>query len=263
MKTAQAARITTLIAATSLLSLVALSACSSAPEKKQLTKRERALLYVELANGALVEGDPTGALQALRSAEEFDPSLPEIYHSRALAFEAKKDIPTALIEAKKAAMMAPNSSTAQNTLGKLLLDSGRNAEAITPLSRAAHDPYYTESYKPLTNLGILYYRQGDYAKSEQNLNRAVQSSPIQSCHAHYYLGHIHLRKGEFDQSIREYERATQRFCARFADAHFALGIAFERSHRFDDARKVYLSIRSSFPRSQIADKAMDRLRDIP
>lgn len=251
----------TVLATTSLVAT--LSACSSAPPKKQLSKHERATLFVELANGALVEGDPTGALKALRTAEEIDPSLPEIYHSRALAFEAKKDLPTALIEAKKAAAMAPNSSTVQNTMGKLLLDSGRTAEAIPPLTRAAHDPYYSESYKPFTNLGILYYRQGDYVKSAQNLDRAVQASPIQSCHAHYYLGHIHLRKGEFDQSIREYERATQRFCARFADAHFALGIAFERSHRFDEARKVYLSIRSTFPRSQMADKAMDRLRDIP
>lgn len=245
------------------LSVFATSCASSAKKKPEPTARDRAQMYVGIANGALLEGDPTGALQALKIAEEIDPTLAEIYHSRAIAFEAKKDLSTALREAQKAVKMAPKSSQAQNTLGKLLMDAGKSKEAVIPLSHAANDAYFPDAYKPQTNLGILYYRLGDYARSASYLNRAIQSSPIQSCHAHYYLGHIRLRQGQMEHAIREYEKATQRFCAKFADAHFALGIAFERSGRMDEARKTYLSIRSAFPRSKVADKAMDRLRDIP
>lgn len=237
--------------------------CSTSTKKKELTRKERAVLLTQVANGALLEGDPTGALQNLRVAEEYDATLPEIFHSRALAFEAKGDLNQALANAKKAMALAPKSSPVQNTLGKLLLDSGKSQEAVGHLSRAAKDPYYQEAYKAQTNLGILYYRQGDYPRAIPYFNKAIESAAGQSCHAHYYLGHIQLRMGQSDSAVREYKKATSRACARFADAHYALGVALERSKQFDDARKTYLGIRTSFPRSKFAEKAMERLRDIP
>ena len=241
---------------------LAITGCAGAA-KKPLSGREKAELYVNVANGALLEGDPTAALHALLTAEEADPSLGDIFHSRAIAYEAKKEPEFAIREARKAVELMPKVAAAHNTLGKLLMDNGKTQEAIPHLMTAAKDPYYAEAYKPQTNLGILYYRQGDYAKASHYLMQASQTSPSSSCHAHYYMGHIRLRQGQMDLAIREYEKATDAFCARFVDAHFALGIAYERSRKFDNARKIYLSIRSSFPRTKFAEKAMERLRDIP
>ena len=54
-------------------------------EKRNYSNSEKARMLVEIANGALSEGDSTGALQSLARAEELDDSVPELYHSRALA----------------------------------------------------------------------------------------------------------------------------------------------------------------------------------
>jgi type IV pilus assembly protein PilF len=237
--------------------------CAGRTSKKALSNQERAELYINVAHGALLEGDPTTALHALRTAEELAPKMVEIYHTRAIAFESKKELELAIREADRAVELAPDSSAVLNTYGKLLIDAGRYREAIAPLTRAALDPYNRESFKAHTNLGILYYRRNEDSRSIEHFSKAIDGSPGQACHAHYYLGHVRLRQGKMSEAIRSYEKATQGLCARFVEAHYALGIAYERGRRFLDARKKFLSIRDIFPMSQYAEKSLERLRELP
>jgi Tfp pilus assembly protein PilF len=246
----------------SLIVMVTVGGCASS-SKNDLSKADRARMLVDLANGAILEGDSTGALQALLQAEELSPDLPELHHSKALAYYAKKDLLTALVEARKAVELMPNYSDANNTLGKLLVDAGKYREAEKPLLKAANDPVFRDAFKAHTNLGILYYRQGDYDLALKHLDKAVEMTSAQACVANYYRGHVYLRSGKFNDAITSYDLATQRFCAGFADAHLALGIAYERSKQYDRARKKFLDIKQTFPNSKIAEQAMDRLRYLP
>jgi Tfp pilus assembly protein PilF len=240
-----------------------LSSCASGEKKKELTSTERARLFVDLANGALNEGDPTGCLQHLVTAEGIDRSLPELHHTRALAFHVKKDTTRALISARKAVELDEHYSDAKTTLGRLLMESGRNSEAIPYLETAAGDALYRDSFKAATNLGILHYRNGDYSKASVFLKKAVQDSPLRACHAYFYLGHIGLKQGRFEEAARSYDRATQKFCASFGDAHVALGIAYERGRKYDLARKKFLDIQSAFPGTKFADQAVEHLKFLP
>jgi Tfp pilus assembly protein PilF len=239
-----------------------LSACAGSPtnSERKLTDAERARLYLDAANASLSEGDPTGALQNLTVAESLAPSNPEVHHSKALAYHAKSDLNAAIAEARRAVALLPSYSDANNTLGKLLMDAGKPAEAEAPLLKAANDPLYRDAYKPHTNLGILYYRLGKLKKAGENLDRAAKEAPQYACVAYYYRGHLRLKEGRFAKAAQEYDRATQKACANFADAHLALGIAYERGKQYELARRKFLSIREAFPNTKVAEQAMERLK---
>ncbi len=246
-----------------LLALAA-SACSSSPAgKRELSSEERARLHVEIANTAFHENDLPVAFEHLKKAEQENADVPEIYHTRALLYGRRKEFDLAVKEARQALKLKSDYPDASNTLGKLLIDLGKLNEAKAPLEKAARDPLYREAYKPMTNLGILFYRQGEYAKAKQYLDEAIQTAPQRSCVAYYYRGHVSLRSTRFQDAIRDYDTATKRFCTSFADAHLALGIAFEHSRQYDRARKKYLEVQERFPNTPVSEQALSKLRSLP
>lgn len=241
-----------------------LVSCSSAQKSKSpLTKAERAKMLIEVANAAVIEGDPTGALQQLAEAEQLAPESPDLHHVKAIAYYAKKDLNTAIASARRSTELKPDSSAALNTLGKLLMDAGKEREAEAPLLKAANDALFREAWKANTNLGILYYRQGKFESARKHLTKAGEEFAGGACIAHYYLGHLELKAGKFGSAAREYDRATQQACASFADAHLAMGIAFVRGKQYDKARKKFLDVKQNFPDTQVARKATEHLQYLP
>ncbi len=237
------------------------------PKEVERTPLERATSHLEVGNSALMDGDLPLAISHLIQAEKIDPTIPQIHHSKALAFYAKGDLETALASAREAVRLNPAFSEAQNTLGRVLMETERSDEAIAHLQKSAEDPTFREAYKPLTNLGILYYRQGDLAKSGRYLSRAVNEKVAGigggTCVAYYYLGHLRVKEGKLADAIDAYDRATRRACGNFADAHFALGIALERNRDYDKARRKFLEIQDQFPATPVASKALERLKGLP
>jgi Tfp pilus assembly protein PilF len=220
-------------------------------------------MHIALAIASLQEKDPSGALMALKDAEAEDSKVPELHYTRSLAFYVKGDMNAALTAAKKALEYRPDYGDAMNAVGKLLLDQGRYDEAIPYLTKAAENPLFRESFQSMTNLGVLHYKRGELRKAEVYLDRAIAASPDRSCVAHYYRGHLRLKESRFKEATRDYDQATRRFCAAFADAHFAYGIALEYSKQYDKARKKYLEIQSRYPETEVAEKALTRLRALP
>ncbi len=248
-----------------LLMMITLSivGCSSLPPQKELTHTERASKLLEIANGALAEGDSTGALQTLIKAEQEDATLPEIYHSKALAFFSKHDVTSAIANAQKAVKMKFDYSDANNTLGKLFIETGKYDTAIPYLLNAAQDPLYRDTYKAWTNLGILKYRQGYYQQSKEFLDQAILANPLKSCIAYYYRGHIGLKDLQITTAIENYTQATKKFCTSFGDAYLALGLAYQQNRQYDSARKAFLAIQTLYPNTLLADQAIDYLKYIP
>ncbi len=251
---------------------IAWAGCASAPrsatqpsapvERTELEGKAKALLLIDVANGALLEGDPTAALVHLQQAEREDASIPELYHSRALAYYVKKELALAISAAEKAVRLRPEYSDAQNTLGKLRIDAGRLDAAIPPLQRAAADLTYGDAYKAYTNLGMIYYRKHDLPAAERALDQAVAANSERACIAHYYLGHVHLKRRQLSQAEREYGSASKKQCAGFVDAHYALAIAYEHSKKFDLARRKLVEIQTRYPDTAFADQAASRLKNL-
>lgn len=251
-----------LIVLISLLAVCTVASGCSGKKKKELTKAESARLILDMAAGAINERDPIDALEKIKLAESAEPSLPEIPFLRSLAYELKNDLERATIEIKKALTLSPKSSAVNAQLGKLMLEQGKPAEAIRPLTQAATDPLYREAYKARTNLGILFYRRGELEIAAKHMKKAVSENPLMACMAHYYLGHLSLKAGKFDDAIRNYDRSTRAICGGFADGHFALGVAYQRARKNEEARKKFLSVQQQFPRSSAAERSMDHLREL-
>jgi Tfp pilus assembly protein PilF len=231
--------------------------------KRELSNDERAQLYLDLGNAALAEGNPTGALQNFLIAEKENPSIPQIHHSKGLALYAKREMERAIASVRKAIQLKPDYSDAQTTLGKLLMDTGKYDEAISVLKKASEDLLYHDVWKPLSNLGIIYYRQGLFAQATEYLDRSISASPDAACVSYYYRGNIRAREGKLDEAIADYKSAIRRFCASFAEAQLALGVAYERAHRYEQARKKFLEIQTSYPNTKVAEQAMNRLKYLP
>ena len=244
--------------------VAALSAVSCATTSKNtLSSEERARIWVTSAQASLAEGDFTGALQTLARAESESTEVPEVYLTRAMVYYRKHELREAIQSVKIALKLKPDSSDAKNTYGRLLMETGDSQAAIKPLTEAANDQLFREAYKAETNLGIIYYRRGDFAQSEKFLNQAITNAPVGACVAYYYRGHLRLRESRFSAAIQDYDLATRRFCTNFPDAHLALGIAFEDAKLYDKARKKFIEIQERFPNTQVADQAVKRLRSVP
>ena len=130
-------------------------------------------------------------------------------------------------------------------------------------SAAARNPLYRDSYKAETNLGIIEYREGNFAKAAEHFGRAADQSPNEACIAHYYRGHLALKDNRFKDAIRDYDRATRRLCGSFSEAQLGLGIAYKRNGDFDKARRKFLEIQRNFPDTKVAEQANQHLRAIP
>ncbi len=246
-----------------VLGSLVMQGCVSGRKKIELTRAERARMLVEVANGALLEGDPTGALQSLSEAEKVDDSLPELHHSYALAYLRKHELKRAIECAKKAVALNPEYPEANNTLGKLLMEDGKLLEARAPLQRAAKNAMSREAYKAWTNLGIIHYQLGDLAESEKMMDRAIDEAPAFACVAYFYRGQIKQRNNSLNSAILDYDHATRKVCASFGDAYLALGTAYEQNRQYELARKAFLEVEKRFPNTKVAQQAMDRVRFLP
>ncbi len=237
--------------------------CASEQGGRKLTPREQAALFVEAAAGALKDNDLVAALQALAEAENLDSDFAPIYNARASVYFLRKEYPAALEQAKKSVQVDPTYSIGLITLGKILLDQGKLDEAVAPLEKASRDPLNREAFKAFTHLGVIRYRQKRFEEAQKDLDRAIELAPNQACLALYYRGHLKLREDHFKEAIRDYSGATRRLCGSFSDAHMALATAYERSGQFELARKKYVEIQQVFSNTEIADRAMERLRALP
>lgn len=238
---------------------------SSKTSVRELTREEHADLLIRAASAAIEDQDLVGALKNLEQAEKLQPNSPALFNVRAAVFYARKELPRALEQARLSVQKDPKFNPGLTTLGKILLDLGRFKEAVIPLRTAADDPMNPESFKAFTHLGVIAYRENRWKDAQHELDRAIDLSGGRYCMASYYRGHLRLREGRFKEAIRDYSAATRRMCGRFAEAHLALATAYERSGQNEMARKKYLEIQQIFQTSdsEVADRAMERLRAIP
>jgi Tfp pilus assembly protein PilF len=242
--------------------LFLVTGCATTSSNK-LSKTEQAFLLIQAADGAIAENDPSGALKFLADAEKLDDSIPELYLSRAIAYANKKMLSQAIQSVKRAVEIRPDYSEANNSLGRYLMDNNQLEEAEYYLIRAASDPLYPDTYKPLTNLGILHYRKGNLEQSERYLTRAIETQSPFACIASYYRGHIRMKKNDLKNAIKDYEASTKKFCGGFGEAHLALGIALERNKEFERARKKFLDVQQRYSGSHLAEQATKHLLSLP
>ncbi|MDQ3179690.1 MAG: tetratricopeptide repeat protein, partial [Acidobacteriota bacterium] len=133
-------------------------------------------------------------------------------------------------------------------------DGESRANAIKNYEKALQiDKDLTEIYAPL---GILYYKQGEIAKAEGYLTKALETSP-NDVETQYFLGLIRYQQNNykesekaFKQAIKVYESSNDfdKLSENIAEAHFYLGEIYGKLDQPDDALVEYQKARKLNPK---------------
>jgi len=110
----------------------------------------------------------------------------------------------------------------------------------------------------LTNLGNIYYHQGELEQAKACYQRSVSFDPNHLA-ANFNLGNIMEEEGSLLQAIFYYKKALSTD-PLFADAHFNLGLVYERLQLKKRARahwKEFIKLKPHSEEAALARKFLD------
>ena len=96
----------------------------------------RSLLYTGIGRLAQVEGDVAGAIEAFTRAVQLNPDNVNMHRELAFAYASQGAIDEAFTELVASLLLNPRDAQTFADIGRLFLDSGRDADALPPLNRA-------------------------------------------------------------------------------------------------------------------------------
>ncbi|WP_420996624.1 type IV pilus biogenesis/stability protein PilW [Cupriavidus sp. 30B13] len=144
------------------------------PTSDQTDLTRRATIRLQLATSYLSAGQYSVALEEARQAIALDPTLVDAYHIRALVYMNMNERALAEDSFRSALSMRPDDGDVLNNYGWFLCLNGRYREAVPYLQRAMSAPSASGPVKPLTSLGACQLRNGDGEAAEKSLFGALR-----------------------------------------------------------------------------------------
>jgi tetratricopeptide (TPR) repeat protein len=172
---------------------------------EQLNPGDPQLLYA-LGRVKLDLGQLSAAEEKLRAYLKFAPNDASAHYGLGRVLQAGLQFDPARAEFQRAIDLQPLQTEAYYQLGDIALGQGDFAEAISEFGKTlARDARHGGA---LTGTGEAYFKQKQYAKAEEFLERAIVAAPEYET-AHYYLGLTLARLGRKDDSERELTLASK------------------------------------------------------
>ena len=234
------------------------SACAgqSARESQRLADSRRTV-----GEAYMRQGDYTSALRELSEAEKLDPDNAFTQHDLGLCFREKHRMDEALAHLKKAVRLKPGFTPARNSLGRVYLEMGQIDKAISIFKEISKDALYATPHFPLANLGLAYYKKGDYPTALEYYHRALKLEP-NFVFALHGVGatYLAMKKGRLalDYLGRALKLAPKvaQFHFEYAEANLLVGNTAQARISYENA------IDLASPESEVAAKARLRLSSL-
>jgi type IV pilus assembly protein PilF len=242
-----------------LLATLSLSACAgqSTQENSLLAESNR-----NIGEAYMRQGDYTSALRELLAAEKMDPEDAFTQHDLGLCYRAKNRMVDALAHLNKAVALKPSYTPARNSLGRVYLEVGELDKAIAIFKEIAKDALYATPHFPLANLGLAYFKKGDYATALEYYHKALKLEP-NFVFALHGLGSTYLAMNKGRLALGYLDKALQ-LAPKVAEIHFEYAEACLLVGRTAQAKVSYENaIDLAAPESDVAVKAKQRLITIP
>lgn len=225
-----------------------------AGNKGPTPQEQKAASSRNLGEAHMAEGNYTRALRELLKAEQMNPNDPYVHNDLGLTYLAKNKPEKAVEHFKKAIELNDEEySAARNNLGSAYVAMEQWDKAIECFEMVAGDLLYMTPHYPLSNLGYVYYRRGDYHKAEQNYLEALEMKPDYP-RALYGLGRVYLETGDIRKAIRQLERAVDN-APEAAPFYMELGRAYTRNHQYNKAVQTYKKAAAIADGTSLADRA--------
>ncbi len=221
-----------------------LISCGAQPQFYQ----EKVSSHKEIAKLYLAERRYSEALKELELAKKTDKCDAETFNLIGLIYLEKRDFSKAEEAFREALKLDPTSSETYNNLGSLYLLQNQLQQAIYYFEKALSNPFYSNNYLTLTNLGWSYYKLGDRQKAEEYLLKALKENPS-SAKALIYLSLIQLEEGNLQMAEAYLKRALKNDRSSI-EARYYLAEVFFRQGNLEKAKSLWESILLLDPTSQ-------------
>lgn len=181
----------------------------------------------------VLAGDPANPIAhagiAMSALNRLQSSSQSVINNRDAALREAED------HARTAVQQDPDLQQAHYTLGRILQEEGKNADAYESYKQATTvDPEYSPAY---SGLGLIDLKENRIAEASSNFQQAIKLNSGNST-AHYGLGETYLRQGQLDQAVKELNISQYQF-RNSAPVHMALGKVYEAQGNTDAALKQY------------------------
>lgn len=201
------------------------------------------------------------AEQEVRKALDLAPNNANYFELLALIYQAQGRIRLA-DEAYQAALKKNHvaSSTLVN-YSSLLLQRGRDEEAIALAQRALQNPGYARPALAHTNIGLAYLKKGNASRAGEHFRSALEYDPSLP-EVHHNLGLSYERAGERVKAILSFRDAI-RLRPAYTEAHASLGRLLMQDGRSDEARNAFERVIDLAPDSELAVASRRHLQRLP
>ena len=242
-----------------MLAIVMITGCAgqSVQEDMRLAESKR-----NIGEAYMRQGDYTSALRELLAAEKMNPEDAFTQHDLGLCYREKNLMADALAHLNKAVKLKPGYTPARNSLGRVYLEIGAVDKAIAIFKEISKDALYATPHYPLANLGLAYFKKGDYATALQYYHKALKLEP-NFVFALHGIGRTYLAMNKGRLALAYLEKALQ-LAPKVAEIHYDYAEANMLVGHVAQAKISYENaIDMAPPESDIAVKARKRLEMLP
>lgn len=232
-------------------------------EQKILDEYERiqkAEAYRNLGNAYLRSNKHSAAIAEFKNALALVPKDYDLMYDIGLVYLMWNNPEEAIVYFKDCLVLNDDYGPAINSLGNAYLMLGQYDNAIAQFVRINDGMLYATPHMPMTNMGLAYYKKGDYAKAEQYYREALKMEP-DFANALVLLGELQLNNGDAKGALRSLQRAAR--VDNSAVVKYYLGLAFVANGDQANAAKQFESIlRTTKPDLEVYIRAEEELEKL-
>lgn len=246
----------------SIIGLLGITAiiCSCAHTGVSSAQKQQADASRNLGEAYMADGNYTKALRELLKAEHLNPQDPYVHNDLGLTYMAKGNFEKSVNHFKKALELHPEYSPARNNLGSAYVALEQWHNAIECFEDVADDLLYATPYYPLTNLGHVYYRTGNYREAEKYYRQALDLE-YDFPKALHGLGQVFMARGENKKAADYMERARKK-APDAAPIYMDLGRVYTRQHEYHKAIAAYKKAAALARGTALGDEAEEAVQRV-
>lgn len=196
----------------SLVSLLLLAACASAPERDDTDARKAAETNTALGRQYMERGQYEISLEKLKRAVAFDETYAPAHTMLGVLYETIGEREMAEAEYRKAVRYDPEDGSVNNNLGAFLCGVGKREEADRFFRTAIEDPFYQTPQVAMSNAGSCALERGDLDTAESYLRQSLQRDPKMGA-ALLPMAEVSYRQGNYLKArafLQRYEAVAAR-----------------------------------------------------
>lgn len=235
--------------------VLVLTACATMPNTEDSRTAEA---HFKLGVSYISKGELTEASIEFQKALKLNPRHKESIHALGFINTRFGKYDEAISNYKQAISIDPNYSEAMNSLGVAYMETEKTDEAVKYFKMALNNPLYVTPEKPYSNMGLVYYKKGDYQNAEDAVKKALARNP-NSPVAIYIQGLLYLKQGDDDAAIKKFTKALT-IEPDYVDARWELANAYVRAGEQDKAVEHFKIIAEKAENTAIGKEALEYIK---